>query len=126
MMNPSKYGGNEHEMGESPGYEAAEEMPGGMKRPYAAVQSMSAPPTMGAGMTDGSRAEQNLAMLPSDQQEMVMTLLGSDPLMASALLQVLGPSFAPIINKALKSQVPPPADPMAGAGSIMPPGGAMG
>lgn len=128
MMNPSMYGGgySEEDPGEGPDHEATEEMPGGMKRPYAAVQSMNSPPDMGRGMTDGSKAEENLAKLPPDQQEMVMMLLGSDPLMASALLQVLGPSFAPIINKALKAQAPPAMDPMAGAGGIMPPGGAMG
>ena len=115
MMKPGGYGGDAGE----------EQMPGGMKRPYASEQSMGRPPQMGQAATEGSAAEQNLAMLPPDQQEMVMMLLGSDPLMASALLQVLGPSFAPIINKALKANAPPTMDPMAGVGGIMPPGGGM-
>jgi hypothetical protein len=129
MMSQGGYRGGEYEeedQGEGMGHETMEDMPGGLKRPYGAVQNMGAPPPMGRGITEGSKAEENLAKLPPDQQEMVMMLLGSDPLMASALLQVLGPSFAPIINKALKAQAPQTMDPMAGAGGIMPPGGAMG
>ncbi len=127
MMNPGyggqPYGEPENEMmGTEQGAPPNDVGPGGIRRPYGSVQSLSSAPQMGGGMSEGANAERNLAQLPPDQQEMVMMVLGSDPMIASALLQVLGPSFGPIISKALKSQAPQAADPMAGIGGVMPQG----
>lgn len=76
--------------------------PGGMRRPYGPEQNLGRPAQMGAGATPASQAESNLAQLPPDMQEAVLMVLGSDPMISSALLQVLGAGFEPLISKAMK------------------------
>lgn len=75
-------------------------------------------PDPSRGVT-GSMAMQNLAALPPDAQQAVMMVLGGNPMLSSALLQVLGPSFQGFITTALKAGAPPMAQP----GMAPPPGG---
>lgn len=96
---------------------------GGMRRPYGDVQGMDGNPVpMGAGITPGERAAKALDALAPDMRAMLVGALGSDPMIASAFLDVLGPEYAQLIQKALKEQGQMMMDQsMGGAGMIAPP-----
>lgn len=93
---------------------------GAMRRPYANVQGAEGPTPMGAAATAASNAEKNLAKLPPDMQEMVLLVLGSDPMIASALLTVLGPGFEPLIRKAMTAGSAEQGGEMASGGAALP------
>jgi hypothetical protein len=87
--------------------------------PYAKEADYADPfkaPDPSKGAT-GSTATSAIGQLTPDAQAAVLQALGSDPMAASALLQVLGPSFRDLIAQALKANAPP--QPMAGAGGMM-------
>ncbi len=65
-----------------------------------------------AGMGTADVA-QRLTTLPPEMQQAVAMAIGSDPMVASALLHVLGPHFAPILQAAMKVAAPPAMDPLA-------------
>jgi len=56
----------------------------------------------------GATAMNMLGQMPPHAQAAVLQALGADPMAASALLQVLGPSFRDLIAEALKASAPPP------------------
>lgn len=77
----------------------------------------SAPP--GGGMDD---VQMRLAQLPPEMRQAVAMAIGGNPMLASALLQVLGPHFAPLIQAAMGAARPPQPDPL----EMLASGGAMG
>ena len=105
--------GGEDEMGEGEDYELvggddSDDSGGGGFQPMGPYRNeaqgndpfRAASPSQGV---TGGQALQALAHLPPDAQAMVLQALGSDPMVASALLQVLGPTFQPMISTALKA-----------------------
>ena len=84
-------------------------------------------PSAPAGGPTMDDVRQRLLALPPEMQQAVAAAIGADPMVASALLQVLGPHFAPLIQAAMTAVAPPPPDPMAavmgGGGALMQPMG---
>lgn len=74
-------------------------------------------PDQSQGAT-GATAMQNLARMSPDAQAAVMQVLGANPMLSSAMLELLGPSFQPLIAQALRAgaQQHQQAQMMAGGG----------
>lgn len=86
-------------------YRVTQGSPGGLEEPYrkeAGLDGDMLP--MGQQASVAQQAEMALARLPPEMRDMVMATLGSDPMLASALLAVLGPQFAGLIKQALVEQ----------------------
>ncbi|MBU8540176.1 hypothetical protein [Falsiroseomonas tokyonensis] len=99
----------------------------GEDHPYASVQRGSDPftPADESQGVNADAAAMRLASLPPVAQQAMMMAIGSDPMVASALLEVLGPQFQKMISGALKASVPPQmgaAGAMGGMGAAPPPG----
>lgn len=98
-------------------------------RPYAEEGGQDLPfgddPSAPAGGSTMDDVKQRLLALPPEMQQAVAAAIGGNPMVASALLQVLGPHFAPLIQAAMTATAPPPPDPMAalmgGGGAPMQP-----
>lgn len=102
-----------HEMGENEMGEDGDGMDGdegdplapmGVRRPYADVARSPSPfmepdPRQGIS-TDGVLA--NFKQMPPEAQQAALTVFGADPMVASALLQLLGPAIEPLIRDAMK------------------------
>ncbi len=77
--------------------------------------------------SNGDAALSRMGALPQEAQQMAMQIMGSDPMMASVLLQILGPSYRPLIAQSLKaSGAAAQMQQQAAMGGGMPPGGALG
>jgi hypothetical protein len=128
MVEAPQAGGQDMPMDEGAG------MPGSFlprsARPYADEGQGDMPfgddPATRAGAGEHDVA-QRLMALPPDMQQAVAMAIGGNPMVASALLQVLGPHFGPIIQAAMKVASPPQPDPIEQlAGGGMPMGAPMG
>lgn len=110
------------------------------ERPYGDVASSADPfsPDQEGGLPGGAvtpqTAQDRLGSLPLEMQQATLATLAADPMVASALLHILGPSFAPMLRRGMGAR-PMMGGPMMGGGAPMPgmggglggvvPGGAM-
>lgn len=81
-------------------------------RPYGDVATAPDPfaPDAEADLPGGAvtpqGAEQRLATMPPELQQVALATLGADPMVASAMLHILGPAFSPLIRKAMPARQP--------------------
>ena len=72
--------------------------------PYANVAEGNSPfeaATANPGAATGQSAMANLQQLPPQTQASVLSAIAADPMVASALLHILGPGFEPLIKQAM-------------------------
>jgi hypothetical protein len=103
-------------------YNDGEQPISAMRRPYGAEQTLDKMPPLGSGAPPGAAALQRLDQLPPEMRAAVVSVLGSDPMVASALLAVLGDEFAKLVQRSMaeyaqmQAESMPPAGPSGASG----------
>ncbi|MEY4299843.1 MAG: hypothetical protein RIR25_1079, partial [Verrucomicrobiota bacterium] len=93
----------EHEAAETSEQEAHEHsLSDPWSRPYADLEGQTSPFEAATAPGSGATAMMQMKALPPQVQQSLLLSIGQNPMVASAWLAVLGPSYQPLISQALK------------------------